>query len=430
MIRQVVIIAGGKGTRMGKNSTLAKSLQPIQNKSILERQFEFFINNGFKEFLVLLGEKSGQIIEEIDKLNLKYEIKIDYLIEEYPIGTGGALLNALDLLDEQFILILGDIIINTELDSLTKSLDDKNIDFGLFYHASHHPQDSDLLKLNSLQIITDVLTKPRKEGLFRNYGNAGCYVFNKGVLSNLFTGSKDRLKLDLDRELIPELIKNGFIGKGVKNIGFIRDCGTPERLQYVQENWETIENIEFKRPAIFLDRDGTINKLNGFITSLDQIEVFTEVPAFISLMNKLNYWVIVITNQPVVARGQVTHEMLDLFHAKIEKIVSDSGGTIDDFFYCPHHPDSGFIEEITELKISCNCRKPEVGLIQQACERYPIDLNNSWMIGDTWRDAELASNIGINFIKINSKNDISSSFYSVNNLTEAAKIIEDSIKML
>jgi histidinol-phosphate phosphatase family protein len=430
MIRQVVIIAGGKGTRMGQNSNLAKSLQPIQNKSILERQCEFFFNNGFKEFLVLLGEKSGQIIEEIDKLNLKYEIKIDYLIEEYPIGTGGALLNALDLLDEQFILILGDIIINTELDSLTKSLDNNNIDFGLFYHPSNHPQDSDLLKLNSLQIITDVLTKPRKEGIFRNYGNAGCYVFNKRILSHLFTGSEDRIKLDLDRELIPELIKNGFIGKGVKNIGFIRDCGTPERLRYVNENWEKIENIEFKRPAIFLDRDGTINKLNGFITSLDQIEVFTEVPAFISLMNKLNYWVIVITNQPVVARGQVTHEMLDLFHAKIEKIVSDGGGTIDDFFYCPHHPDSGFIGEITELKISCNCRKPEVGLIQQACERYPIDFNNSWMIGDTWRDAELASNVGINFISINSKNNFSNEFYSVSNLTEAANIIQDSIKML
>jgi histidinol-phosphate phosphatase family protein len=121
--------------------------------------------------------------------------------------------------------------------------------------------------------------------------------------------------------------------------------------------------------------------------------------------------------------------MLDLFHAKIEKIVRDGGGTIDDFFYCPHHPDSGFIGEITELKISCNCRKPEVGLIQQACERYPIDLSNSWMIGDTWRDAELASNIGINFISVNSKNDFSNNFYSVSNLTEASNIIKDSIKM-
>ena len=240
MIRQVVIIAGGKGTRMGQNSNLAKSLQPVHNKSILERQCEFFFKNGFKEFLVLLGEKSGQVIEEIDKLNSKYEIKINYLIEEYPIGTGGALLNALDLLDEQFILILGDIIINTELDSLTKSLDNNNIDFGLFYHPSNHPQDSDLLKLDSLQIITDVLIKPRKEGLFRNYGNAGCYAFNKRILPHLFTESQSKIKIDLDRELIPELIKNGFIGKGVKNIGFIRDCGTPERLQHVNENWSTI----------------------------------------------------------------------------------------------------------------------------------------------------------------------------------------------
>jgi histidinol-phosphate phosphatase family protein len=118
--------------------------------------------------------------------------------------------------------------------------------------------------------------------------------------------------------------------------------------------------------------------------------------------------------------------MLDLFHAKIEKIVIDGGGIIDDFFYCPHHPDSGFIGEVSELKISCKCRKPEVGLIKQACERYPIDLNNSWMIGDTWRDAKLAKNVGINYINITSKNDFSNDFYCASTLMEAANIILDS----
>ena len=82
MIRQVVIIAGGKGTRMGQNSNLAKSLQPVHNKSILERQCEFFFKNGFKEFLVLLGEKSGQVIEEIDKLNSKYHNISEKFTEE------------------------------------------------------------------------------------------------------------------------------------------------------------------------------------------------------------------------------------------------------------------------------------------------------------------------------------------------------------
>ena len=428
MIRQVVILAGGKGTRMSPHSKLAKSLLLIQNKSILERQIEFFFEKGFRKFLLLLGEKSPEIIEEIEKINLRFELNIKFLVEAKPLGTGGALLNAYDNLDDQFMLILGDVLIKTDLDELVKSIERDDIDFGLFYHPSGHPQDSDLLKLNSHQIVKEVLTKPRKTGYFRNHGNAGCYVFKKKILLNLVKELRGDSQIDLDRQLIPDLIKNGFIGRGIRNTGFIRDCGTHERLQYVNHNWNMIENRVRKRPAIFLDRDGTINKLKGFITKLEQIEVFEDAPSFISLMNKLDFWVIVVTNQPVIARGEVTYEMLDNFHAKIEHIVFDGGGIIDDFFFCPHHPDSGFIGERTDLKISCDCRKPKIGLVKQACERFPIDLNNSWMVGDTWRDSELAKNVGINFIRIAHDNSSDCNENHAKSLTEVAMIILESTK--
>jgi len=145
-------------------------------------------------------------------------------------------------------------------------------------------------------------------------------------------------------------------------------------------------------------------------------------------MNKLNFWVIVVTNQPVIAMGDVTYEMLDKFHAKIESIIFDGGGIIDDFFFCPHHPDAGFIGELADLKISCKCRKPEIGLVEQACARYPINLKNSWMIGDTWRDCELAKNVGMNFIGIASNDSDEINYNYVKTLREAARIILESAK--
>jgi mannose-1-phosphate guanylyltransferase/phosphomannomutase len=426
MIRQVVIIAGGKGTRMGVSAETPKSLLLIDGKSILERQIEFFIKNGFDKFLILLGYKSEQVISYIQEVSKHLQIKIDYEIEDLPLGTGGALLNAFPSLEDEFVLILGDIIINTNIKDLVYALKDGLNDLAMFYHPSHHPEDSDLLLLDDSQKISKIFTKPRDEGLYRNHGNAGCYAIKKYVLEKFMRNNQIISKIDLDRELLPQIIDNGFVAQGVRSHGFIRDCGTQDRLKYVNKNWHQIKNATFTKPAIFIDRDGTLNKLNGFITKLDQINIFDDASYFISEINKLNYWVIVITNQPVIARGEVTTDMLDKFHAKIEENVSEKGGIIDDFFYCPHHPNKGFKGEISNLKIECKCRKPEVGLILEACEKYPIDMANSWMIGDTWRDFELANNSGLKFIQIidNDLNETSLGGRVANNLVGALKIIK------
>lgn len=426
MIRQVVIIAGGKGTRMGPSAVSPKSLLLINGKSILERQIEFFVKNGFDEFLILLGYKSALIISCIQEISKHLQIKIDYLIEDLPLGTGGALLNAFPLLKNDFVLILGDIIINTNIEDLVSALEDEFNDITLFYHPSYHPIDSDLLSLDSSQKINKIFTKPRDEGLYRNHGNAGCYAIKKYVLKEFMSNNQKFSKLDFDRELLPKIIDDGFVAKGVRSHGFIRDCGTQDRLKHINENWHQIAKTTFTKPAIFIDRDGTLIKPNGFITKLEQIDIFDDVPYFIAEINKLNYWVIVVTNQPVIARGEVTTDMLEKFHAKIEKNVSEKGGIIDDFFYCPHHPSKGFKGEISNLKVVCKCRKPEVGLILEACKKYPIDMANSWMIGDTWRDFELANHSGLKFIHIVSENLIESTLGSrvAHSLVGALKIIK------
>ena len=107
-----------------------------------------------------------------------------------------------------------------------------------------------------------------------------------------------------------------------------------------------------------------------------------------------NRKVIVITNQPVIARGEVRVEELELIHNKMETLLGEQGAYIDGLYFCPHHPDKGFDGEVEELKIDCDCRKPKPGMILKASQDFNIDLRSSWMIGDGWRDVECGYNAG------------------------------------
>jgi D-glycero-D-manno-heptose 1,7-bisphosphate phosphatase len=293
------------------------------------------------------------------------------------------------------------------------------------FHPSSHPEDSDLLKISQNKIVEKILVKPRGKGYFRNRGNVGCYAIKREILEKYVIENSQISVIDLDRELFPKLIASGHIAVGIRNRGFIRDCGTLERLGYINANWDQIGKFQQCRPAVFIDRDGTLNKLNGFITKFEQLDIFEDVPYFVSEINKIGFWVIVVTNQPSIARGELSIEMLDSFHAKIESDISKVGAIIDEFYFCPHHPESGHIGEIASLKIDCNCRKPNTGLIDQAMQDFQIDISKSWMIGDTWRDFELAQKKNLKFIQIyQNENDKIKNVDSAKTLTEALKYIK------
>lgn len=112
-------------------------------------------------------------------------------------------------------------------------------------------------------------------------------------------------------------------------------------------------------------------------------------------INASEYLAIVITNQPVVARGECTFEQLGRIHARMETLLGEHGAYIDGLYFCPHHPDKGFDGEVPELKIRCHCRKPDIGLIKQAVREHNIDVQNSWMVGDTYQDVKTGVNAGI-----------------------------------
>jgi D-glycero-D-manno-heptose 1,7-bisphosphate phosphatase len=205
--------------------------------------------------------------------------------------------------------------------------------------------------------------------------------------------------------------------------------GTPERFFQVEKDYKSgivnEKNLRNKQKAIFLDRDGTINKYVGFLTSENQFELLPGVTEAIRIINSLGYLCIVVTNQPVIARGEVTFEALDIIHNKMETLLGIDGAYIDGIYYCPHHPDKGFEGEVPELKIDCSCRKPKPGLILKAVNDFNIDLENSWMVGDSQADIQAGRNAGCKTALIG-KNNYNQDL-SVESLLEFTKMLENSI---
>ena len=208
-------------------------------------------------------------------------------------------------------------------------------------------------------------------------------------------------KYNYEKDIIVPLINDGKV-VSYKSSEYAKDMGTPERYRRVQEDYNSgicdAKNLANKQKAIFLDRDGTINEYVGFLRKEEDFRLIPGVSEAIKKINNSGYLAIVVTNQPVIARGEVTEEELEEIHKKMETLLGLDGAYIDDIYYCPHHPDKGFEGEIPELKIECDCRKPKTGMLEKAAREHNIDLSSSIMIGDSTLDIKMAENAGMQSI--------------------------------
>lgn len=178
--------------------------------------------------------------------------------------------------------------------------------------------------------------------------------------------------------------------------------------------------------VVFLDRDGTINVEKNYLYKVEDFEFIKGAPEAIKLLNENNYRVVVISNQAGVARGYYTHKDVDKLHDHIQEELKKCGAHIDEFYYCPHHPTEG----IDRFKCICNCRKPEIGLFLKAEEKYVIDKEKSWMIGDNRSDIIAGNRYGVRTILVSTgygkdtikDKDIQFNKY-VSDILEAAKFV-------
>jgi len=384
---KVIIMAGGKGTRVESVAgDIPKPMIPICGKPVLEYQIDCLKSNGLTDITLVIGHL-GHKIKEYFGDGGNFGCKISYFTETEPLGTAGAIFKINELPDD-FILINGDIIFDIDFLRIIDFHKQKKALASIVVHPNSHPFDSALIETNSSNQVTGWLNKEDNRKYYKNLVNAGIHIISRALLAN---STQTKEKVDLDRDLLKPSIQTGFIF-AYQTPEYIKDMGLPERIAQVSLDIEKgvvrKKNLKTKQKCVFMDRDGTINKFNDFIKKPDDFELIDGAAKAIGKINSLGYLAIVITNQPVIARGEVEIETLDQIHMKMETELGNNHSYIDDLFYCPHHPDKGFPGEKPEYKIDCNCRKPKPGMILAAAEKYNIDLPNSYMVGDDMRDVK------------------------------------------
>jgi len=422
-----VILAGGKGTRLRDyTQSIPKPLVKVKEKPVLEWQIETLRKNGITKIVLVIGHL-GDKIKEYFRDGSPWGVNIAYFEEGKPLGTAGAFYDLKKVLPDEFLVLYGDLIFDVNVQRLIQFHHDHAADCTLMVHPNDHPADSDIVMLDDTDRVRGFLRKnvPRPFN-YNNSVNAGIFYLHKQLFADLLKDTKQ----DLERDVIETALLRKKIF-GYKTTEYLKDMGTPERyeqvLKHVTNGVVEKRSLSYPQKAVFLDRDGTINKQAGLIYKPEQLEISEEVYEAIGKLNRSEYLSIVITNQSVVARNLCSEQELKAIHRKMETLLGHRNVYIDDLYYCPHHPDAGYPEENRELKIECSCRKPKTGLIEAAVKKYNIDLASSYFIGDTSTDVQTGKNAQLKTILLSTadhKTDaaVSPDHYA-KNLLEAITLI-------
>ena len=416
---KTVIMAGGRGTRISELfPDIPKPLIPIsrvneitgeeEKRPVLEWEIRSLVEQGFNEIILTVSHMADKI-ESYFGIGEQLGCKISYFNETVPLGNAGALFKMRqELGDEPFLLLIADAMFDVDFNRMVGFHREHHALATLFTHPNSHPYDSSVIVADDTGAVLQWLTKEdTRPEFYKNRVNAGLQIIDPIILDMSGIDAKSVgevdeetgkvIKVDMDRQLLKPLCNTGRMF-AYDSPEYCKDMGTPERFSQVSHDFQNgtvaAKNLGRPQKAIFLDRDGTINKHIGFLRKASELELLEGAADAIKRINSCGYLAIVITNQPVIARGEVSVEELQIIHNKLETLLGQAGAYIDGLYYCPHHPDKGFAGEIEALKIDCDCRKPRPGLILRAAKDFNIRLDDSWMIGDDGRDIGCGKNAG------------------------------------
>jgi D,D-heptose 1,7-bisphosphate phosphatase len=388
-------MAGGMGTRSA-DPEWPKVLQEVaRGKRILDLIIDLFQDVNLSNIVFALGYRSDLVIPELLQKR-KLDSRISWIVSE-PNGTAAALQEVCAMHPSTYFIVMsGDSAVAGPLNNYVRKFERSGASLAFGGRLTDHPEDSDTVTINSNGIIQQYYPKKQKkpERLLHRSLSGFAFLTRSSLPPVGVLG-------DWESATLCKALEQRVQVPYFPNSHYARDSGTSDRLLAIQadiKNGSMHRRSKLLRPGIFLDRDNTLIPDTG--TSRVRVlaaEIHLSVIEAIKEVNGAGIPIFLVTNQPGVAKGEITQADVEGTFSDMQNILLERGAFVDDYFYCPHHPDSGFVGEVRSLKVVCHCRKPKIGLLVQAAEMHSISLATSIMIGDSWRDAKAAKAANMRF---------------------------------
>lgn len=395
MTATAVILAGGKGTRSA-DPARAKLAQQVAGRSLMEWHLEVLQRSEIAEVVVVAGHHGDQVQALVDELSWSSP-DVRVIHEERQEGTVAALRLAADhVTGDEFVVLLGDVLMSLPLQDFIDQWRASGAGVAVAVHPSTHPLDSDTC-FPSEDGRVEVIPKGQPRHHVPNMSAAGLFALNRESMHRY-----GRL-CDLGSDVLLAAARDGDLLAFVTS-HYLKDTGTASRLSDAEGDaargaFDRRGDLR-PRAALFLDRDGVINPTEPEMYRAEQYEILPGVAKAIGEANRAGVPVIVVTNQPHIAKGLMSFDDHQQVRARMDHLLHLDGAFVDDYLFCPHHPEAGFAGEVAALKTVCDCRKPRTGLALQAARRHRIDLSRSVMVGDTDRDRGLALATGMHYVSV------------------------------
>lgn len=379
-IRQAVILAGGKQTRLGEVARdIPQPMQPIAgDRPFLDHLLEMVERHGYQDIVLLAGHLGDRVTEAYDGRRIGGAV-VRVLCEPAPLGTGGALTAARAVLDERFLLMNGDVMFDINLRALEQVARQSGALATLALcrvpDACHYAQ---VTEANGRVIeFREQDTNRSEPGTI----GGGIYVLKREVLDLIA-----HLPCSIEQDVFPLLVQRGDIA-GACFEGYFLDTGAPEAPETGRRDLARLR----VRPAAFLDRDGVINVDDGYSHKVEDLRFIPGAAEAIRLLNDRGYYVFVVTNQAGIARGYYGLDDAHRFNQAIQDRLALEGAHLDRFYLSPYHPE-GVVAEFTMDHFD---RKPNPGMLLRAMAEWPVVKERSFLVGDKDTDVEAAERAGV-----------------------------------
>ena len=384
------ILVGGQGTRLRSLvDDRPKPIAKVSGRPFLYYLLEQLHQQGVRRAVLCTGYRANQIENELGT-NYK-DLLLEYSVEREPLGTGGALRQALCKCDSDPLLVLnGDSYCDFQLRPFLAwhqarraagSLWLTQVDDGSRFGKVQTDSVGEVTQFVEKQVTSDRDVDP-------HWINAGVYLLSSRILESI----EPERKISLERTTFPGWVDRGLCG--YRGGGRFLDIGTPETYEKAAEFFRECEaSMDAVRlpvgkqsgrcRAVLLDRDGVINQERHYLSDADDVELIPGAAEGLSQLQELGFCLVVVTNQSAIGRGYLDEKGLAAIHSRLAELLAAEGVVLDGVYHCPHTPDE-----------NCGCRKPAPGLVLQASREHDFDPSEAFLVGDKKCDVDLGKKVG------------------------------------